>query len=156
MMDLNTASSVLSALAEHFVDARRGRDVLDELSSVTLRWLMEKQGKSASNSQLSQTVTTPKGNSDPHTYGHEKGGQHSTIEADMTQFNSEESLPSQPFDDFFTSESWESLFGVPNDPELPFQIDTIMQGVFNDFQPDFDFGESLALDNNMLTGDPIL
>ena len=160
MKDLNTASSVLSALAEHFVDARRGRDILDELSSVTLRWIMEKQGISASDSQLSQTVTTAKGNPDPHTYGavsgHEKGGQHSTVEADLTKSNNEQSLPSQAFDDFFSSESWESLFGMPNDSGLPFQIDTIMQGVFNDFQPDFDFGQSLALDNNMLTGDPLL
>ncbi|KAH7397706.1 fungal-specific transcription factor domain-containing protein [Cadophora sp. MPI-SDFR-AT-0126] len=158
MMDLNTSSSVLSALAEHFVDARRGRNILDELSSVTIRWIMDEHGKRARIGQMSQSITTPKNG--PHDYGaesgHDKGGQSPTIEANIAQLNGEPSLPTQSFDDFFTSESWESLFGISDDPGVPFQIDTIMQGVFNDFQPEFEFGQSLELDDNMLTGDPVL
>ncbi|KAK0107787.1 hypothetical protein ONS96_003580 [Cadophora gregata f. sp. sojae] len=159
MMDLNTSSSVLSALAEHFVDAKRGRDILDELSSVTIRWIMGKHGSAASTGQMPQSVTLLKESSAAHSCeagsGHEKDSRDPTDEADLAQFSSESSFTTQPFDDFFTPESWDSLFGMPNDYGLPFHIDTIMQGVFNDYQPEFEFGQSFGLDNK-LTGDPVL
>ncbi|KAH7346719.1 fungal-specific transcription factor domain-containing protein [Rhexocercosporidium sp. MPI-PUGE-AT-0058] len=163
MMDLKISSNVLSALAEHFVDVSRGRDILDELSSVTVRWMMDSQnqmhGKKAPNALASQSTVTPNEISASRTVGaesgHENGGPPSAIEADTPPGN-ESSLPTQLFDDFLNSEPWESLFGRPDDSELPlFQIDTIMQNVFNDFQPDVEFGQSLALDN-ILMGDPVL
>ncbi|KAG4433307.1 hypothetical protein IFR05_011204 [Cadophora sp. M221] len=157
MTDLKTSSNVLSALAEHFVDASRGRDILDELSSGTVRWMMDSQkhGRTASSTTIPQAVATLNKSSHSCTGGPESGqdngGQPSTMAVDIPI--NESLFPTQPFDDFLNSEPWEALFGMPDDPEFPFQIDTIMQNVFNDFQPDFGFGQSLALDN-MLTGDP--
>lgn len=39
--DLKSASSILSALGEHWFSAKRSRDFLDELSTTTIRWLTE-------------------------------------------------------------------------------------------------------------------
>ncbi|KAL5318493.1 hypothetical protein ACEPPN_013554 [Leptodophora sp. 'Broadleaf-Isolate-01'] len=161
MVDLKTSSNVLSALAEHFVDASRGRDILDELSSVTVRWMMDSQKyrRTAPNAPTSQSIVTLNESSNSRTGGPEReqdnGGQPSTMEADIAPPTNASPVPTQPFDDFLNSEPWEALFGMPDDSEFPFQIDTIMQNVFNDFQPDFEFGQSLALDN-LLTGDPVL
>jgi hypothetical protein len=39
--DMRTASNVLSAAAEHWPEAKKSRDILDELSNATIRWLLD-------------------------------------------------------------------------------------------------------------------
>jgi hypothetical protein len=39
--DLKAGSYALSATGEHWAEAKRSRDVLDELSSATVRWIIE-------------------------------------------------------------------------------------------------------------------
>ncbi len=39
--DLKSASNVLAATAEHWTEAKRSREVLDELSDATVRWIMD-------------------------------------------------------------------------------------------------------------------
>jgi hypothetical protein len=41
MADLKSGSGVLSALGEHWFSAKRSRDLLDELSQTTIRWLID-------------------------------------------------------------------------------------------------------------------
>lgn len=162
MMDLKTSSNVLSALAEHFVDASRSRDILDELSSVTLRWLLDSQ-KQARTAPISQPIGLLNETAGLRSSGADSGYVNragrltsAALEAELAPLSSESSIPTQPFDDFLNSEPfddflnsepWDALFGTSDDSSFPFQIDTIMQGVFNDFQPDFEFGQNLSLEN---------
>ncbi|KAL2069801.1 hypothetical protein VTL71DRAFT_14480 [Oculimacula yallundae] len=156
MKDLKTSSNVLSALAEHFLDASRGRDMLDELSSATLRWIMDSQkhGETAPDASIARSteVSTETSGSRRRraTSTHGNDGQSTAFEVDVALFDNE--LPTQQsFDDFLSSGSWDTLFGISDESVFP--IDTIMHGICNDFQPDFDFGQNLALDD-ILAGDP--
>jgi hypothetical protein len=45
MADLKEGSNVLSATGEHWSEAKRSRDVLDELSGTTIRWIIESRAR---------------------------------------------------------------------------------------------------------------
>ncbi|CZT04261.1 hypothetical protein WAI453_009683 [Rhynchosporium graminicola] len=132
MVDLKTASNILSALAEYFVDASRGRDMLYELSMATLRRIMDSKShrRTATDASISQPLVTPDGASDvrsrgaPSAHGH--GSQPRAIEADIVSFSNEPLyFPEPSFDDFLSSTAWEELLNQSNGSVTP--IDTIMR-----------------------------
>lgn len=149
--DLNSASKVLCALAEHWVDAKRGRDVLDELSHATIRWIVESQKTGStipdprSTSHSTNNVPTPRTRNVPSS---------STNSASHDNQYTNFSLGSMPvmssLDVTLSSEPWNIPFGINSDEtSFDFGLDSLMQGVFSDYQLDLDFGQSLPLDNQI-------
>ncbi|CZR58163.1 uncharacterized protein PAC_08054 [Phialocephala subalpina] len=140
--DLNSASKVLCALAEHWVDAKRGRDVLDELSHATIRWIAESQ-------KTGVTANAPRNTSQSV----DNAPQHppsSFLDTDNAQFmstgSSNTSIPVMPsLDVTLSSEPWNTLFGISDETSLDFGIDSL----FSDYQLDLDYGQSLPLDNQI-------
>ncbi|KAF8864018.1 hypothetical protein BDZ45DRAFT_685576 [Acephala macrosclerotiorum] len=150
--DLNSASKVLCALAEHWVDAKRGRDVLDELSHATIRWIVETQ-------KTGVTAAAPR-NTSQSVDNAPRRTPSSFLNTDTVQLtstgSSNTSIPvMSSLDVALSSEPWNTLFGTSDETSLDFGIDTLMQGVFSDYQLDLDFGQSLPLENQIADA-PIL
>jgi hypothetical protein len=150
--DLKSASSILSALGEHWFEAKRSRDLLDELSQITIRWLFERQASrwmtsahtvpsvqniSAEAIQPAISLTDNNGNGVQRQIVEEQAGLGS----------------SAPFlDEISSSDSLASVFSFMDGTDSAFDIDSLMQGVFNDYQPDVEFGQSFQPENPA-TGD---
>jgi hypothetical protein len=146
MADLKSASGVLSALGEHWFSAKRSRDLLDELSQTTIRWLIDlglKQKTPAAELISKAQATSGAGSlpmaSTPSNYG--EGMQAEIVE--------EQLVNSSPFlDAILTSEPSASMLSFLDETNPIFDIDSIMQGVFNDYcQPDVEFGRGFPLEN---------
>jgi hypothetical protein len=152
MADTKTASSVLSALAEHFADAKYGRDMLDELSMVTVQWIvdMKIQGNHAFDSSTNLTNSTSTSNFHSAVRNLMAYGSAGTV-TNNSSFNKTVSSPGQNLEDAVDSESWEALFGMQDESNLHFPIDSFMERIFNDVQPDYEFGHNLSLDDLPLT-----
>ena len=123
--DLKSASNVLDATAEHWTEAKRSREVLDELSDATVRWIMDSHANGCDSSlQIRQTTT-------------DAATTHSAqVTASSDETNEGSRLFSPPllpssFDVFLNSDT----FGSPEDKEFirNFDINSIMQGVFSDY-----------------------
>ncbi|KUJ15287.1 uncharacterized protein LY89DRAFT_750611 [Mollisia scopiformis] len=138
--DLNSASKVLCALAEHWVDAKRGRDVLDELSHATIRWIVESQKTGATATSNMDDVPIPRDVPSTNNVSPENGQRISTGSSDI------QAPAISSLDVTLSSEPWNTLFGF-SDETLDFGLDSLMQGVFSDYQ--LDFGQSLPLDNQV-------
>jgi hypothetical protein len=148
MADLKSASGILSALGEHWFSAKRSRDLLDELSQTTIRWLIDLELKALSPSarMVSRTQNTSGADIQPptpvtHNDGH--GDQSRSVEEPASLADS------SPFlDVILNSEPSASMLSFLDETSPTFDIDLIMQGVFNDyFQPDVEFGHSFPLEN---------
>lgn len=143
--DLNSASKILCAMAEHWVDAKRGRDVLDELSQATIRWIVESQNPGVTscdprstdcgmdNVPILRTRHVPVSTSN---------GEHENIAPCSGNTNL-----TSPLEVTLSSEFWNSSFGITDGFDFDFGLDSLMQGVFNGHQLDLDFGQSLPLEN---------
>ena len=145
MADLKSASGVLSALGEHWFSAKRSRDLLDELSQTTIRWLidLELKQKTPAAEMISEAQATSGAGSLPmastaSNYG--KGTQAQSFE---------QLVNSSPFlDAILTSEPSASMLSFLDETNPIFDIDSIMQGVFNNYcQPDVELGQSFPLEN---------
>jgi hypothetical protein len=146
MADLKAASGVLSALGEHWFSAKRSRDLLDELSQTTIWWLIdrERKEKSSATQMISEAQVTSGAGSLPigsTTNNDGKGTQAQTV--------GEQLVNSSPFlDSILNSEPSASMLSFLDETNPIFDIDSIMQGVFNDYyQPDIEFGQSFPLEN---------
>jgi hypothetical protein len=148
MADLKSASGILSALGEHWFSAKRSRDLLDELSQTTVRWLIDLEPNTLSPSArtVSGTKSTSGADIQPpapatHNDGHED--QSHSVEEQSSLDNS------SPFlDVILNSEPSASMLSFLDETSPTFDINSIMQGVFNDyFQPDVEFGHNFPLEN---------
>jgi hypothetical protein len=153
--DLKSASSVLSALGEHWFDAKRSRDLLDELSQTTIRWLIDLQAPGLTTS----IHTVPAAQNIPGA-----GDQLTASATDTDRIrgqpqNVEEQAGLRgfsPFLDFnLSSDPLVSMFSFLDETNPTFDIDSIIQGVFSDYQPDVEFGQSFPLENQ-ITGDLVV
>ncbi len=146
LADLKSASGVLSALGEHWFSAKRSRDLLDELSQTTIRWLidLELKEKTSAAQMISEAQATPEAGRLPTgstTKNERIGTQAQSVE--------EQLVNTSPFADaILNSERSASMLSFLDETNPIFDIDSIMQGVFNDcYQPDMEFGQSFPLEN---------
>ncbi|PTB34880.1 hypothetical protein M441DRAFT_85028 [Trichoderma asperellum CBS 433.97] len=163
MADLKAGSNVLSATGEHWSEAKRSRDILDELSGTTIRWIIESRarnseigtrsgictkdvGSSNGNSSVSkaQPATLSMQQNDNSTLWNDGEGQH-------ISFNQSQSLDMNFDGQSFEPGFYNSLFGSSTltdqiDFTSPAAVNAIMHGVFTDFQPIYDTGQDFGMD----------
>jgi hypothetical protein len=155
MTDLNSASSVLSALGEYWFDAKRSRDLLDELSQTTIRWLIDLQatGLTTSVHIVSEAQNIPGAGAQSTASAMETDG----LQAQPRNVEEEAGLRgcSSFMDAIFSSDPLAPMFSFLDETNAAFDIDSIMQGVFSEYQPDVEFGDSFPLENQ-ITGDTVM
>lgn len=140
------ASNLLSAAGEHWIDARRCRNSLNNLTAATVRWLVNLR----SSQQQSRTRAVTYCGTDADSCTHSSAAVDSMAEdgfsAQQQQaiHHSSDRLEEGPLDPDFpwvdtyiNGEDLASLFRTPN----PFTADLslTMEGMFSDYQPLFDF-----------------
>lgn len=143
MADLKAASGILSALGEHWFSAKRSRDLLDELSQTTVRWMIELELK-----QMAPSA---------HTVSHIQetagaGNFHTASSSNRFETQPSEQqaslVHSSPFlDVFLNSDPSAPMLNFLDETNQAFDIDSIMEGVFSDYQLDVEFGQSFPLEN---------
>lgn len=143
-----SASNLLSAAGEHWADARRCRDSLNNLTSATIRWLVNlrlsqgygaKTGEETRGGGLgrdarhdSSAVGSSSQGQTSHRYQRQSASQ---VEAGTEEH---ERLLEFPWvDTYINGEDLASLFRATN----PYSADLshTMEGMFSDYQPLFDF-----------------
>ena len=127
--DVKSATMILSALAEHFSEARRGRDLIDELSSATIEWMMCRNENtlvqvSNMNSSLVSNLSS--------TVGH-------FVQREVVE--SAQALQNQLDLAISTSDclniddgNWDLFFGIPDEMMFSVETENLLQDVFGDFQ----------------------
>lgn len=170
MADLKASSNVLSATGEHWSEARRSRDVLDELSSTTIRWILESRARNSEIGTRSGIGTKDLGSSNdnnvlskaqPATLSMQQN-ENSTLwndrERQQISSNQSQSLDLNTDGQSFEPDFYTSLFGSGTltdqiDFTNPAAVNAIMHGVFTDFQPIYDFGQDFGMDQ-IISGQP--
>lgn len=141
--DLKSASGVLSALGEHWLEAKRSRVLLDELSQTTIRWLVERQppGSTTSVQTVPGAQNIPTRESHPAvSLTHDGINGIQTIEEQAGLGSSTQLLNA-------TCDPLASMFSFLDETNSAFDIDSIMLGVFSEYQPDVESGQSFPLEN---------
>ncbi|KAL3426744.1 hypothetical protein PVAG01_00253 [Phlyctema vagabunda] len=146
MADLKAGSNVLSATAEHWTEAKRSRDVLDELSGATIRWITETQTRSPAR-QRQQIASSDAYQDQPGIEQFSAPG--GFYEAPQGQDYS--NLPLSSMDEYLSPDTFTSIFGTHAqlDGQNSIDINSIMQGVFSDYQVPVDFGQDFMFDGQM-------
>ncbi|KAL6886021.1 hypothetical protein GGI43DRAFT_277865 [Trichoderma evansii] len=163
MADLKAGSNVLSATGEHWSEAKRSRDVLDELSGTTIRWIIESRARNSEIGTRSAISTKDVGSSNdnnslskaqPATLSLQQN-ENSTLWNDgqdqQISFNQSQSLDLNADGQSFEPSFYASLFGSGTltdqiDFTNPAAVNAIMHGVFTGFQPIYDFEQDFGGD----------
>lgn len=168
MADLKAGSNVLSATGEHWLEAKRSRDVLDELSGTTVRWIIESRARGTELVSRAGQVRRGAGSSANNIGAHGHTGR---LEDQPVQSPSDQSLlnyeqgPEMVFSQLQgldVSQNgqdpgvqlYTSLFGEDNptdqvDLTNPATVNAFMHRVFTDFEPVYDFGQDFDMDEIM-------
>lgn len=164
--DLKAGSNVLSATGEHWSEAKRSRNVLDELSGTTVRWIMESRARDAdispqaghvrgeiesSGANVSANAGRPEDQPVQYTNSQSLGNYEHNQEVELNQ---PQGLDLDQDGQDFRSHFYPPLFGDGNltdqiDFTNPVAVNAIMHGVFTDFQPIYDFGQDFEMDQIM-------
>jgi hypothetical protein len=159
--DVRAGSNVLSAAGEHWSEAKKSRNILDELSNATIRWLMDVDAQrtniQAAATRAHQSTNSVSETNSPyqplptpadslaqlqplHTFS-DPGFQQQYSSRTQGDFNH------WPFanvdtgiESYISSEDLAAYLGAP-DPYSS-DIHMTMQGIFSEFQPTFDFGST--------------
>jgi len=149
MADLKSASSILSALGEHWFSAKRSRELLDELSTTTIRWLIDLELKqSASSVHTASTTQDSQGTEIQCTASEASNGSTGT-QHQLVGGQGNTTSPPAFLDILLSSEQSTSMLNFLDDTNQTFDIDSIMQGVFDDYQLGVEFGQSFPLGNGL-------
>lgn len=168
MADLKAGSNVLSATGEHWLEAKRSRDVLDELSGTTVRWIIESRARGTEGVSRAGQVRRGAGPSANNIGAHGHTGR---LEDQPVQSPSDQSLLdyeqgpemvfSQPQGPDVSQNGqdpgvqlYTSLFGEDNPTDQvdftnPATVNAFMHRVFTDFEPVYDFGQDFDMDEIM-------
>lgn len=166
MADLKAGSNVLSATGEHWSEAKRSRDVLDELSGTTVRWIIESRARGAEISPPAGHMRRAAGSSGGNVSANTGRPQDQPVQYTDSQslgnyeqnqeieFNQPQGLDLNQDSQEFGSHFYIPLFGDGNltdqiDFTNPAAVNAIMHGVFTDFQPIYDFGQDFRMDQIM-------
>ncbi|KAH6673288.1 fungal-specific transcription factor domain-containing protein [Halenospora varia] len=152
MADLKAGSNVLSATGEHWSEAKRSRDVLDELSGTTIRWIIESRARGADISPPAGHMRRAAGSSGGNYTDSQSLGNYEQNQE--IEFNQPQGLDLNQDNQDFGSHFYIPLFGDGNltdqiDFTNPAAVNAIMHGVFTDFQPIYDFGQDFGMDQIM-------
>lgn len=170
MADLKAGSNVLSATGEHWPEAKRSIPVLDGLSSATIKWIVEFKTKHPQNTAVEKhNIPTPLSSGESVI-----GGNARIVFEDSTR-QTPSFLPIDNFgarqeveydfplagdfattnNQYFGSDFYTSLFGDNSlvdqiDFNNPTTVNNMMQGLFTDLQPVYDFSQGYGgLDSMM-------
>jgi len=166
MADLKAGSNVLSATGEHWPEAKRSRDVLDELAGNTVRWIIESRARNTELApragQARKGVGYPGGNVPNNTGRPEDqpvqypNGQSlgNYQQGQGIEFTQSQGMDLNQYGQDFGVQLYTSLFGDDNlaeqvDFSNPASINTFMHRVFTDFQPVYNFGLNFGMDQIM-------
>lgn len=122
---MQTSSNILSAAGEHWSEARRSRNKLDELTSATIRWLIDvRSNQNETNRSRSQS-------------------QRPVLSNNESAFNMDDesnNLPSFDFpglDTYINGDDLAVFVGAPD--SFAADLSLTMEGMFSEYQPLFDF-----------------
>ena len=166
MADLKAGSNVLSATGEHWSEAKRSRDVLDEISGTTVRWIIESRARN--------TDLGPRGGQPRRRAGYSGDSINdntSRLEDQLTRypespslggyeqasevgFNEPQELDAGHNGNDFGLQLYTSLFGDENatdqvDFTNPATVSALMHKVFTDLEPMYDFGQDFEMSQIM-------
>ncbi|KAH8665189.1 fungal-specific transcription factor domain-containing protein [Tricladium varicosporioides] len=164
--DLKAGSNVLSATGEHWSEAKRSRDVLDELSGTTIRWIIESRARGVETPPATEHVRRAAGSSGSNVSANAGQLQDQPVQYTDSQplgnyeqnqeieLNQPQGLELNQDNQDFGSHPYIQLFGDDNlidqiDFTNPAAVNAIMHGVFTDFQPIYDFGQDFEIDQIM-------
>lgn len=164
MADLKSGSNVLSATGEHWPEAKRSIPVLDGLSSATIRWIVDFKTKHARGA-VPENLNV----STPLSLGENTSNNSTRIRFEDSSRQTTSFLPIENFgvrqeveydfplagdfasanNQYFGSDFYTSLFGDNSlvdqiDFNNPSTVNNMMQGLFTDIQPAYDFGQQYA------------
>ncbi|KFY14286.1 hypothetical protein V492_02725 [Pseudogymnoascus sp. VKM F-4246] len=167
MADLKAGSNVLSATGEHWLEAKRSRDVLDELSGTTVRWIIESRARGTEPISRAGQVRRSTRHSANNIGAHGHTGLvddrpvHSHTDPSLNYGQGPEMAFDQPQgldvshnDQDFGVQLYTSLFGEDNQTDQvdftnPVTVNAFMHRVFTDFEPVYDFGQDFDMDQIM-------
>ncbi|OBT98104.2 hypothetical protein VE01_03862 [Pseudogymnoascus verrucosus] len=168
MADLKAGSNVLSATGEHWLEAKRSRDVLDELSGTTVRWIIESRARGTEPVSRAGQGRRGAGSSannigaPGHTDRHENQPEQSPGNQSLLNYEQgPEMVFSQPHGLDISQNGqdsgvqlYTSLFGEDNPTDQvdftnPATVNAFMHRVFTDFEPVYDFGQDFDMDQIM-------
>lgn len=129
---MRIASNLLSAAGEHWAEARRSRNNLDELTAATVRWLLDLQQSNLQQAVQNASSQQPRMQSVPLNAGPiAEEQQHPSAELDSFD------LDFPGFDNYISGGDLAVFVGAPE----PFGDDfsLTVEGMFSEYQPLFDF-----------------
>lgn len=164
MADLKAGSNVLSATGEHWLEAKRSRDVLDELSGTTVRWIIESRARGTEPVFRAGQVRRAGGSSVNTTGAHshtsrledqplESPGGQSLLNYERGPemvFSQPQALDMSQNGLESGVQLYTSLFGEDNPTDQvdftnPATVNAFMHRVFTDFEPVYDFGQDFDM-----------
>ena len=157
--DIRTASNVLSAAGEHWPEAKKSRDILDELGNATIRWLMDARAQQTNTQYSAMAGTRHSANSvresisqcQPLATSVDFSAQSQPLQsladsgvqrqyADGMQVDSSYwpfANASTGIESYINPEDLAAYLGAPD--QYSSDISMTMQSIFSEFQPTFDF-----------------
>jgi len=150
--DLKAGSNVLSATGEHWSEAKRSRDVLDELSSATVKWVLE--SKIGNSETIMQTENNNQSQTASDMHMTQFNGSNQAIGGEFAAYNGALDWPQSAAlnlnNPFFGSDLYSSILGDAGssariDFDDPNTVHSIMQGIFAaDLLPGYNFDQDLG------------
>lgn len=135
-----TASNLLSAAGEHWVDARRCRNSLNNLTAATVRWLVTLRSTQQARARAvdERTHTDSFAQSTTIDMVNDSNRSHNEVFADDdSRLDASFNLDHPWVDTYINGEDLASLFKTSN--PCATDLSLTMEGMFSDYQPLFDF-----------------
>lgn len=132
MDDLRVASNLLSAAGEHWPEARRSRDHLEQLSSATVRWLLDLHTTYRPPSTAQPQRQRASGQVDQGTFATAAASQL----PDLGDMSFDWDFPG--IETYLDNENLATFVGAPDPFTAGFNM--TIDGMFSEYQPTFDSG----------------
>lgn len=128
MDSMRAASNLLSAAGEHWPEARRSRDNLEQLASATVRWLLD----------FHTTQRPPTGYGQQHVAGVDPlRPPLAAVASQLPDLGDSFDWDFPSIDSYLENDSLAMFVGAPNPLTADFSL--TVDGMFSDYQPTFDF-----------------
>jgi hypothetical protein len=143
--DMRTASNVLSAAAENWTEAKKSRDILDELSNATIRWLLDVGSRQA---DMQRNANMDLNSSNNNSMSHLQSLPTPATTQSLPSQQQYSNLNQAGFDDwpsvgmgidsYVDASDFATYMGAPDMYSNDMQ--SAIRSIFSDFQPTFNFG----------------
>lgn len=136
MSTMREASALMGIVGEYWVDARRSRDRLDQLVNATTRWLLDNLASSL-NSRAPPSADLPTGSDqNPNNGSPWPSTATANHQAQMAHASSERTGFNEFLSNYVNNDDLFTFVGASN--SLFTDSETLMDGLFVDYQPLFD------------------